>query len=1089
MLDCRPLLEIINVELHGPTSHSQHYLKVKMSTARLDRLKAIEAAVQAKWEPGNVFHVNAPAASEEDRTPKFFVTAPCLSVNGKLHIGDGHSLSKAEFGARYWRMKGRRSLYPIGLHTTGSAITHRATALANEMEGDGNPPQLPPNDARKANVSSFSQWRAMKNMGLSDSEIPAFADAHHWLKYFPSLAVDDLKATGVHVDWRRSFITTDRNPFYDSFIRWQFEQLRAGGYLTFGRRYSISSPSDGLPCSDQDRASGEGVQPQEYALVKLKVQGANSHSVFAPFADIIGNRDVILPAVTLRAETVVGQTNCWVSSKFTYRAYAVTSPTGKQDIFLMTAHAARNLCFQKIPINGVLNSDPEPLFEIEGIHMVGLPLSAPYCQYETIYSLPLSSISADKGTGIFMSAPSCSCDDYINLRQLAGNRAYREKSGVKDEWVTPFELVPVFEICDGELGRESVRLTVEKLGITSLDDADKLDEARMIVGATSFYQGVMVAGPFNGCKVAEAKVRMMEQMVENEVALRYFEPARKVMSRRGEECVVAFCDQWFIEYGEEDWKKVVVEHVKKMDIGDAIVRSGLEGALDWLSQWPCSHTFGLGTTLPCDASNSMIIDSLSDSTVHTAYCTVAHFFHGATDGNSCLDASAPNQFGITPEMMTSQVWNYVMRGTGSAEECNRTTGISARVVEQMRAEFSYWYPVDLHIGDKDLIQNHLTMFLYNHAAIWPTNSELWPRGISCCGRVLVNGQKVSTALGNRITLRQAIDMFGADCTRLAFADAGDGVEDANFVTKTAEVFIMRLTTLIDQCKELVAKKGEFRSDGYTIFDKIFANVVHAIVGATDSHYASMNFRMALGSAFFELTNEFNRYKLASEPDNMHVDLVCRYTTTITLLLQPLAPHVCEHIWTEVLGEAGCAVNAPFPAADPIDYSLHVTSRLIYDLCREIRLQAQPKNAEVGNQMDEVCVYVATTFHPWQVAVLRTLKCIYVDNSNSFPVNTTDQVMANGDGWLTKELMPSALAFVAFVKENTEKYGDDAMCTAPCVNDAALLNSVSDYIARATVMRKVRVLSHDDETHPEHKAARSRARPGEPSVAFPPASNE
>lgn len=35
----------------------------------------------------------------------------------------------------------------------------------------------------------------------------------------------DIAAMGAGVDWRRSFITTDRNPFYDSFIRWQFETL------------------------------------------------------------------------------------------------------------------------------------------------------------------------------------------------------------------------------------------------------------------------------------------------------------------------------------------------------------------------------------------------------------------------------------------------------------------------------------------------------------------------------------------------------------------------------------------------------------------------------------------------------------------------------------------------------------------------------------------------------------------------------------------------------------------------------------------------------------------------------------------------
>ena len=36
------------------------------------------------------------------------------------------------------------------------------------------------------------------------------------------------------------------------------------------KRYAVYSPKDGQPCADHDRASGEGVGPQEYTLVKLR---------------------------------------------------------------------------------------------------------------------------------------------------------------------------------------------------------------------------------------------------------------------------------------------------------------------------------------------------------------------------------------------------------------------------------------------------------------------------------------------------------------------------------------------------------------------------------------------------------------------------------------------------------------------------------------------------------------------------------------------------------------------------------------------------------------------------------------------------
>ncbi len=36
-------------------------------------------------------------------------------------------------------------------------------------------------------------------------------------------------------------------------------------------RYTVYSPLDGQPCADHDRATGEGVGPQEYTLIKLQL--------------------------------------------------------------------------------------------------------------------------------------------------------------------------------------------------------------------------------------------------------------------------------------------------------------------------------------------------------------------------------------------------------------------------------------------------------------------------------------------------------------------------------------------------------------------------------------------------------------------------------------------------------------------------------------------------------------------------------------------------------------------------------------------------------------------------------------------------
>jgi len=56
---------------------------------------------------------------------------------------------------------------------------------------------------------------------------------------------------------------------------------------------------------------------------------------------------------------------------------------------------------------------------------MGLPLSAPNAKYETVYVLPLLTISMGKGTGVVTSVPSDAPDDYAALLELKDKPAFR----------------------------------------------------------------------------------------------------------------------------------------------------------------------------------------------------------------------------------------------------------------------------------------------------------------------------------------------------------------------------------------------------------------------------------------------------------------------------------------------------------------------------------------------------------------------------------------------------------------------------------------------------------------------------------------
>eukprot|EP00796_Vickermania_ingenoplastis_P004261 gene4261-3082_t len=1067
-----------------------------MSTARRDTLMAIEKAAQEQWEAKKLNEWDAPPPSEQP-PEKFFTTFPFPYMNGRLHLGHAFSLTKSEFASRFERMMGKRSLWAFAFHVTGMPIAACAKKIRTEMELYGNPPQFPPEllgdsatppppaQGQPAPQGKFKskrgkagpakpQWLIMKQLGIPDEEIPKFADPHYWLNYFPPFGIEDLKYFGCHIDFRRTFATTERCPYFDRFVRWQFDQLYEKKLLNYGKRYCVYSPVDGQPCADHDRASGEGVLPQEYTVTKLAVQNPQDLEVFQPFSNVIGNCRVIFPCATLRPETLVGQTNCWVSPNFPYKAYKVQNQKGEEEVFLMTSRAARNLAYQDFTVNGKKNVDPEPLFEIDGAKLIGIPLSAPLCVYKTIFTLPMATISETKGTGVVMSVPSDSPDDFINYTQLLNKPDYRIKLGIKDEWVLPFAMIPIIDIPD--LGVEGAKFMCEKLKINGPNAKDLLEEAKKVCYQKGFYYGTMITGPYKGQRVSDAKVASQKSLVENDDAIVYYEPTGMVTSRSGDECVVALQNQWYIEYGKnEEWKKAVLEHLESVNTFFPSVRNGFEETLNWLSEWPCSRTFGLGTYLPSDPTHTMLIDSLSDSTIYMAYYTISKFLHIDTDDNFMLFADRPNKYGLKPEMFTRETFDYIYHGKGEAVEVAAKVGMPVDILQSMRNEFCYWYPVDLRCSGKDLIQNHLTMFLYNHAAIWSDDRSKWPRGIFCNGHVQVDNEKMAKSKGNFISLREAIETYGSDATRLACADAGDTLDDANFVRETASGFVLKLTTVIQQAQEAL-EDTSLRSGEFVMFDRIFSNVINEIIVKTKGHYQSMQYRLVLNCAFHEFTTEFSQYKQFTDND-VHKDLVRRFYEVFALLLMPLAPHFSEHLWQNVLQMEGNVVTQPFPVCDaPSNFALKVSHRIIKDVTKEIRAQVTKLSKKRGN-IDAAVVYVATEYAYWQKKVLVMLREIYDQNEQTIPATVSKIVLHSS---------PETMAFLNFMRAHVENYGVDALNVDPAVNDYELLSGITANLAKLSGVAAVEVLQSTDTKYDEHKVTRSRSRPGEPSVAFPPA---
>lgn len=290
-------------------------------------------------------------------------------------------------------------------------------------------------------------------------------------------------------------------------------------------------------------------------------------------------------AATLRPETMYGQTNCWVHPDIKYIAFE----TVKDGIFICTKRAARNMAFQ-----GFTDQDGEfkILKEIVGQDLLGIALKSALTCYEKIYALPMLTIKEDKGTGIVTSVTSDSPDDYAAFMDLQKKPAFREKYGITDEMVLPFKPVPILEI--PEFGNLSAVFVYDQLKIQSQNDKEKLTQAKEMVYLKGFYDGVLLVGEFKGRKIQDVKKNLQTKLIEENAAVIYYEPEKMIMSRSGDECVVALCNQWYLVYGEPAWKSQAEKCLEKMNTYHDEVRKNFQATLNWLHEYACSRTYGLG---------------------------------------------------------------------------------------------------------------------------------------------------------------------------------------------------------------------------------------------------------------------------------------------------------------------------------------------------------------------------------------------------------------------------------------------------------------------------------------------------------------
>jgi leucyl-tRNA synthetase len=700
------------------------------------------------------------------------------------------------------------------------------------------------------------QMDILKKAGIPEEEISKFADPVYWTEYFSRTTKEDLRKVGAAIDWSRSFRTTALNPHYDRFIKWQFRKLKEGGYVVMGEHPVVWCPRCKSPVGDHARLEGEGVTPEEIFLIKFKLGEA------------------ILPCGTYRPETSYGVTNLWLNPEVTYVRAKVND-----EEWLVSEETVEKLANQKYVVTVIE--------KVKGADLIGKKVLNQITGRE-VPILPAVFVEPGRGTGVVMSVPAHAPYDYAALRDIESNPS---QFGTTPDMISEIRLIPLITI-EG-FGKFPAKEIIEQMNIKDQNDP-RLEDATKEIYKKEFHTGILNenCGKYAGRKVMEAKLELESDFVHSDKAAIFYELPQQVVCRCLTKCVVKIVsDQWFLNYSNPIWKAQAHKALDAMTLYPEKVRKQFDYVLDWLKDWACTREYGLGTELPWD--KRWMIESLSDSTIYMSYYTISKFLQDP-------------HYGIKPEQLTDEFFDFVLLDKGTVEDVSKKTGIMQGLIMKMKQEFEYWYPFDMRCSGKDLVQNHLSFCIFNHTAIFP--EKYWPQGMGVNGFLQLDGQKMSSSKGNIYTLRQVTEVYGADATRLTLMYGGEGLEDPNWDSEFARTAGPKLSQWYDFALE---NYGKGREDEKYI-DLWLESVATKTIKLTKEAMDTMDFRTAIQRGYFDMQRYLRWYIRRSPVPNKRI--ISWFIDVQTRILAPFTPHMCEEIWQHIGGK-GFIAKTPYPTWD------------------------------------------------------------------------------------------------------------------------------------------------------------------------------
>ena len=213
---------------------------------------------------------------------------------------------------------------------------------------------------------------------------------------------------------------------------------------------------------------------------------------------------------------------------------------------------------------------------------------------------------------------------------------------------------------------------------------------------------------------------------------------------------------------------------------------------------------------------------------------------------------------------------------------------------------NYWLPVDLYIGGVEHAILHLLYSRFFFKVLRDLNMVKGDepfKKLLTQGMVLKDGAKMSKSKGNTVDPKEYIENYGADSIRtfMIFASPPEqSLEWSDNGLEGCHKFLKRLWALSYKIKNLeesnfIKSEAPLNDECKDLFVKI-----------NDDYEKRLNLNTVVSSCM-EILNNINKRFSSAGAECSKEDLITTYDFLL-LALSPIAPHISEQLYKEILGK-------------------------------------------------------------------------------------------------------------------------------------------------------------------------------------------